>query len=233
MYKIGIVDDFAVWSKMAYEYVNEYVLNKKLNCTVEVPEDIWNLDELKKYDLLFLDIDLGKEKTGFDVAEELQKRNPESKIIFWTSHEEWARDGYKVQAFRYLDKSKMDEIPEAIEAFMDVRGRGEMIDLRIRNVATKRIEISKILYFETKGRTVFCYLKNGKVLDVTNSLGQLEEGLKSKNFIKVQRSCLVNVAYIEDLDSRHLYMINGKAIAVGRKSLEEVRSVFMDWKLIH
>ena len=32
MYKIGIVDDFAVWSKMAYEYVNEYILNKKLNC---------------------------------------------------------------------------------------------------------------------------------------------------------------------------------------------------------
>lgn len=233
MYKIGIVDDFAVWSKMAYEYVNEYVLNKKLNCTVEVPEDIWNLDELKKYDLLFLDIDLGKEKTGFDVAEELQKRNPESKIIFWTSHEEWARDGYKVQAFRYLDKSKMDEIPEAIEAFMQLHCNDEFIELDIKNGKPYRVKLEDILCIETRVRGTTCKLVNGNQLELSNPIGQIEKELVRNGFVKVQRSYIVNVLYIEDMTSRKILMENGEEIAVSRMYIDEVRSAFMKWKLKH
>lgn len=43
------------------------------------------------------------------------------KICFLTSHTELARLGYRVNAFRYIDKKHLEEIDEALDIFLKTR----------------------------------------------------------------------------------------------------------------
>lgn len=55
-------------------------------------------------DLLFLDIELAEGEDGLEIAEQLMDAGNPCKICFRTSHTELARLGYRVNAFRYIDK---------------------------------------------------------------------------------------------------------------------------------
>ncbi len=68
-------------------------------------------------DLVFLDIEM-PDKTGLEVADEINKNNLHSKIIFITSHDHYAIKAIKKRAFDYLLKPvSIDELKEAIERY--------------------------------------------------------------------------------------------------------------------
>ena len=46
------------------------------------------------------------------------------KVCFLTSHTEMARLGYRVNAFRYIDKRHLEEITEALDFFLVARRNG-------------------------------------------------------------------------------------------------------------
>ena len=63
------------------------------------------LDSLQSvsFNLFFLDIEM-PEMDGMQLAKQIREISPDSIIIFLTSHDEFAPDGYRVQALRYLTK---------------------------------------------------------------------------------------------------------------------------------
>ena len=56
-----------------------------------------------KYQIIFLDIEL-KNENGIDIAEKIRKTNENVEIIFLTAFIQYAVDGYKVKAYRFLVK---------------------------------------------------------------------------------------------------------------------------------
>ena len=65
------------------------------------------LSEIEKQipdDVYFLDIQFLGEVTGLFLAQEIRKRNEQSIIVFTTNYEDYAIEGYKVNALRYLQK---------------------------------------------------------------------------------------------------------------------------------
>lgn len=87
-------------------------------------------------DLLFLDIELAEGEDGFQIAEQLMHCGNKSKICFLTSHTEQARLGYKVNAFRYVDKKHLDEIGEALDSFLKTKIQDRIISCNSSKVIT-------------------------------------------------------------------------------------------------
>ena len=56
-----------------------------------------------RFDLYILDVEM-PELNGFEVARKLRVYQPDAGIIFLTSHFEFADEGYKVRALRYVQK---------------------------------------------------------------------------------------------------------------------------------
>ena len=60
------------------------------------------------YDLILLDIEM-PESTGMEIAEKIKPYLPNVKIIFITSHIEYAIDAFELSIFRYVPKNDIEK----------------------------------------------------------------------------------------------------------------------------
>ncbi len=119
--KTGIIEDEPVWREKVQAAVEKYCTEKDVSLQIY---SCGSGEEFMKHadvDLLFLDIELAEGENGFDIAEKLMEAGSGCKICFLTSHTELARFGYRVNAFRYIDKKHLEEIGEALDAFLKTR----------------------------------------------------------------------------------------------------------------
>ncbi|WKK65864.1 response regulator transcription factor [Lutimonas zeaxanthinifaciens] len=96
-------------------------------------------------DLVFLDIEMPL-KTGLEVAEEINKHNLKTKIIFMTAHEHYAIKAIKKEAFDYLLKPiGIDELKVTLERFLSktqtlfTKRELEIVNLICKGMSSKEI----------------------------------------------------------------------------------------------
>ena len=108
--KIVILDDELEFSKILDKKIKAYCARKDLlyDCKIFSSSKSLLSEDLSSVQAAFLDIDL-PDLNGLEIAAILRQRYPEMVLIFVTSFIEYAPSGYKVNAFRYLLKAKLDE----------------------------------------------------------------------------------------------------------------------------
>lgn len=109
--KIAICDDEKKFlNKVKKLIVSNYAANDKLTiCEFESGEQFLSHFKANQYDIIILDIKM-KELTGLDVAEKIRETDKSVIIAFLTSHQEFAPNGYEVNAFRYLLKGQPEHM---------------------------------------------------------------------------------------------------------------------------
>ena len=110
--KIAIVDDDLKWRNLASDVVKGYTeKTDKIDTFESGVEFIKNNGE---YNVVLMDVDM-PEMDGFETIMNYKEQYSESIIIILTTHLNCARKGYLVDAFRYVDKTKMKEEERLIE----------------------------------------------------------------------------------------------------------------------
>ncbi len=111
---------------------------------------------------------------------------------------EYASEGYKVHAYRYISKS-FDERELKAELMGAVRevARTETASVTVKNDAgTFRVKTSNILFLEVEGRHVVIHTTNGKIIS-KEALGKFESKLKDHFFYRCHQGYLVNLRYVD------------------------------------
>jgi len=85
-----------------------------------------------------------------------------SKICFLTSHTEQARFGYKVNAFRYIDKKHLEEIDEALDSYLKTKIQDRIISCDDTAGIRIRINLNELLLVETYGRKLRYLMLDGR-----------------------------------------------------------------------
>ena len=107
---IAVLDDEVFWRGKAIESIRTVLGDDTVIEQYDSGEKF--LSENKQYDIVFYDIDMGTGRLdGFQVCCEYSKMYPDSCSIILTSYTQYARKGYVVNAFRYIDKGNMN-MPE-------------------------------------------------------------------------------------------------------------------------
>ena len=165
--KIVILDDELEFSKILDKKIKEYCARKDLlyDCQIFSSGKTLLEDDLSSIQVAFLDIDM-PEFNGLDVAKVLHQRYPEMILIFVTFFIKYAPSGYKVNAFRYLLKTQLDE--ELSDCLDDLQEKlydtNRTIQIRQRDRILP-LAIKSILYFEgTSQRRVQVFLLNGETI---------------------------------------------------------------------
>ena len=108
MFKIAICDD-EMTSLMINKALTEQILeDAHIDYQITTYEDMASmikgvLDESADFDLLLSDI-LAVGMNGIEAAEEIRRLGDKLPIVFISSTAEYALDGYRVNALRYLQK---------------------------------------------------------------------------------------------------------------------------------
>lgn len=202
--------------------------------------------EFQKPDLVFLDIDL-EDGTGFDVLR--QSKVQDLNVIFVTAHDEYGIKALKASAIDYLIKPiNTSELTTAIlkaKEKITTQHLNKNIELLLSNVGHSKTEISKIVVktmsdihiiqveeiiycASDKGYTTFYLTKHKKVVS-SKPLGEYEEMLPSKYFMRIHHSFLVNLNHVvrfEKKDKNVLVTIEEHEIPVSVRRREALMQYF-------
>lgn len=189
-------------------------------------------DVFSQCDILFLDIDLG-EKNGIDLARAMRKRNPETVLIFVTNFNEYAPEGYEVNAFRYLSKLDLDQkLPIYFSDALAVHRKCTQNIEILCEGENVSIPVQALLYIESRGHEQSLHLVGGSrdQLFTRLTMYQLENLLFSLGFLRIHKSFLVNMVYLQSLQSTGAVLTTGQSLPVGARSYRENKQKFIKWK---
>lgn len=158
-------------------------------------------------DLMFVDIQM-PDLTGIDFVKSLNK---DQKIIFTTAYQEYALEGFKVDALDYI--LKPFGYDEFLKSANKAKSHFELIERATVRVESnddylfvkseykiQRITLNEILYIESLREYVRVVLKKDKPIMTLMSLKALEENLPSNRFMRVHRSFIVNLDEIKTIE---------------------------------
>lgn len=92
-----------------------------------------------------------------------------------------------------------------------------------------RVPLCQVQYVEAQGRNTRLQCAGG-MIEVNKPLGQLAELLPQPPFLRCQKSLLVRMSAVAQIQSGMLVMSGGQEIPVSRKQVQEVRQKVELWK---
>lgn len=229
--KITIIEDEAVWRDKIRTIIEKYCSDKNISFQINSYGSGKEFMKNPDTDLLFLDIELAEGEDGFQIAEQMMDYGNKSKICFLTSHTEQARLGYKVNAFRYIDKKHLEEIGEALDSFLKTRIQERIISCNDLNGICTKINLNELLLVETYGRKLKYLMLDGSEHFCEGRISETAQSLSRFGFFQIQRSYIVNLKYIEKVNSRKITLCNGLDVVIGRTRSKEFKKEFFKWRM--
>lgn len=229
--KIGIVEDEAVWRNKIQDVIERYCRDKNISSQISSYGSGKDFMKNPDADLLFLDIELAEGEDGFEIAEQLMHLGDQCKVCFLTSHTELARFGYRVNAFRYIDKRHLEEIEEALDVFLETRIQDRTIYCKDADGICTEINLNGLLLVETYGRKLRYLMLDGSEHLCEGQISEAARSLSQFGFFQIQRSYIVNLKYIERVNSREITLCNGLEVVIGRTRSREFKKEFFKWRM--
>jgi two-component system LytT family response regulator len=166
-----------------------------------------NLIRINKPDVVFLDIQLSREN-GFDLLERVEK---DFKLIFVTAFDEFAIRAFEINAIDYLLKPVHPErLTKTLERLFETEKKMEVIGRKLEYEDHLFIDIGERSRF-LKIRSIKCicadgdytrvFTDDGKKYLVTKPLKEWDDRLPNKYFVRIHRSTIVNLEFIEKVET--------------------------------
>ena len=185
------------------------------------------------YDLILLDIEMPGH-TGMELAAKIKPYLPNVKIIFITSHMEYAIDAFELSIFRYVPKNEMkNRLPTAITDALKLLSLedGKVYTIQT-NSRLEKIPYKDILYIERDGKNARITTACG-VSKVRRTLQQIFDELASDDFIFIDRGCIVNIIHIMQIKDSMAILKNDMALPISRSHLQDVKEQINNYWGIH
>lgn len=230
--KTLIVDDEPHAVEIIQKYIRDFS-QVELVGTCSNAVHAFQLLQDQSVDLIFLDIKMPG-LLGTDLVRSL--KNP-PKVIFTTAYQDYALDGFDLNAIDYLLKPiPFDRFLKAMDKVFDLfKLQQQRVDVPVPGNEPKvedylylridrkrvKINVNEIYWMESLKDYIKITLKD-RVLISKQKIGVLEELLPEDKFIRIHRSFMVSMDKIE---SYHSYAIEilGKELPIGRNYKAECK----------
>jgi DNA-binding LytR/AlgR family response regulator len=225
--KIALCEDTPVEADMLTELIGLSGVSSTLEC-FPTGEAFLETFEKEKYDLIFLDVYMG-ELTGVQTAEKIREVDTQVVIVFTTTSEDFTREGYRLNAYKYLLKPVvMEDVVDALELATLKRDKAQGATLAIvtDNVPVV-IPLNDILYVESSNRKSLIYTTDGSYA-TTMTVDALEKLLPPPRFIRSHRSFIVNLDHVDDIEEDFI-MDNGEIAYIAVKSYRKIKHAYDDY----
>ena len=179
----------------------------------------------KSVDIIFLDINMDI-MDGLTVAKKIRELREDVPIILVTTLMNYALDGYKVRASRFLIKDDLDKtFPECMDDICgEIRKRSNTVVFSCVE-GEIRLKASDIILFETSGHKCLIQLHD-RTYQIYEKLENLEKMLNGLGFLRTHKSFLVNMAHIRNINSYILTLDNGREISVPKARYKQVKQEY-------
>lgn len=227
MFRVAICDDEATSLKLNTVLTEKVLTEEGIEYEIQTFEDMESMTAAvtkpgQPFDVLLSDI-LATGMNGIEAAEKLRKLGDKLDIIFISTTAEYALEGYRVQALRYLQKPvDIEKLREAlIQAYrkhtykdgLSITSEGKVYNINFKD----------ILYIESNGRDIEIVLKYRK-LSSHGKISDMEKMLPADRFFRCHRSYIVNMKEVETIERYQATMKNGDTLPISQQQYTETKN---------
>jgi two-component system LytT family response regulator len=240
--KCIIVDDEKKDRENMRLLLESYCPTTEIIGEAENRESILELLTTSDPDLVFMDIQIGA-STIFDIIKKIDQIN--FKIVFVTAFDKYAIKGYEYNAIDYLlkpvDPRQLIKVVNKIQTIKKATNQKEQINNNFKAFYTNMtegpkisitdakgihiIKVVDILYALSNGNYTTLILNHDSELVISKNLKHFEDRLNRYNFLRIHKSCLVNLDHIDFLVKEQggaVIMKNGKSLPISRNNRKEL-----------
>ena len=234
MLQIAICDDEQYYREKIQFFISQYFDEQNLEYTIHLyasgEQFLSQFENSMKYDIVFMDISM-KNLNGIQTAAQLRAFHSSTFLVFVTAFIDYALEGYKVNAVRYIMKDTLDTgISECLDAILHKMQLAKVTFHFING--EKTLYTDNILYIESqKHKTFFHYMQSGMItLQLYGKLDCIEQKLADYDFLRLHKSYLVNMKHIVKLTNYTALLDTGDEIPIPRMRYQAVRERFTAYK---
>ncbi len=229
--KVAVCDD-----EMAQRRQLQFIIEKQRPGTeinlFESGEDFLSNFRPGIYDLIFMDI-LMPGMGGVDATSKIRSIDASVPIVFATSSQDHAMEGYKNRVIRYLMKPfNPTEVGEVLDLAAQMKGAQGGVSVRIGG-KDMTFSFEKICYVEQSAHTLYMHMANGATLQLTGKLDDIEAQTPDDSFMRCHKSYLVNLAHAKNIDKdlQMFVMKDGDTVHIRRESLREANRMLAEFAM--
>lgn len=219
MIGIAIVDDVPNMVLKIADIILETKYSKEMYVEyfAELNEFIYYFVRNRKMiKIVCLDINFGKEKDGITIAKRLKCINPKIIVIFVSGHTEYFPRIVNAEPFRFVNKLHIEDMKEAITAAIErvhYESERKYFAYKVGH-EERKVPLEDIIYLKSERRRILITFVDGRT---ESFYGKMDEALnsirkESLNFIKINRSYIINNAYVTEYVDDYVIMVNDEKI---------------------
>lgn len=235
MFKVAICDDEETSVHLNKALVEKILIDNGISYEIQTFQDMRvMIDELTKltvaqpFNVLLCDI-LTTDMNGIEAAEKLRQLGEKIDIIFISSTAEFALEGYKVQALRYIQKPvDIDILKEAILLSYHKYSCKEGIAVSVEGKSVN-ISFEDISYIESCGRDIEIHVQD-KIMTTHIKISDMEKMLPADTFFRCHRSYIVNFNYMDSIERYQVTMKDGDIIPVSQQLYAETKNRYLKYR---
>jgi two-component system, LytTR family, response regulator len=197
-------------------------------------------------DVLFVDIDM-PEMDGFTLVKSLGNQI-NAKVVFVTAFSQYTLNALRLSAFDYLTKPvEPEDLAQTLARLLaqspqknSAEQRLNQMELLLQQLHTPKqnstialptqdsilfVAVSDIIQIEASSNYSIFYLKNKTAVMVSKTLKEYEDALQSEDFVRVNRSNMVNLKFVKAYikrDGGFLQLENNTEISVSPNKRDEI-----------
>lgn len=194
---------------------------------VSTQQDFHNYLAQEEPDVVFLDIYLDDEAMGTELAKELREAKKNFSLIFVSTSNSHAWESYAVGADYYLLKPVTEAGLGAALDKLEVFHPTQLITIDTGRRYLS-FNIDKIVAIEIRDKLCYIHTVSGIVQEYC-PLYTFEELLQHDCFLKVNRSVIINMHYVEGLEEDTFVMSDGLRAVVRSREQKQMRALYLDW----
>lgn len=194
---------------------------------VSTQQDFHNYLAQEEPDVFFLDIYLDDEAMGTELAKELREAKKNFSLIFVSTSNSYAWESYAVGADYYLLKPVTEASLGAALDKLEVFHPTQLITIDTGRRYLS-FNIDKIVAIEIRDKLCYIHTVSGIVREYC-PLYTFDELLQHDCFLKVNRSVIINMHYVEGLEEDTFVMPDGLRAVVRSREQKQMRALYLDW----
>lgn len=233
MTKVCICDDDEVFALELKKYLLLYSQNEKRELEADIclnGSEMVESIKMKRYDIIFLDIELGDIK-GFEIGCRLREEmnNEKTQIVYISSKTSYAMELFETRPLNFLVKPLGEkDVFEVMDTYYKLFGNSK-IYLHYRWLKKDHvIDQNDIMYIQSTGRKL-----NVKTIDddieFYAKISDILKQLDMNKFCQVHKSFVINGIYVKSYSSDCITMCNGTKIMISQSMKKNVKNWMLEY----
>jgi len=231
--RIAICEDEDRYADQLVGYINEWAAQKSVPVEVfthvTAERFLYEWEESEDYDIIFLDIKMGK-MSGMELARLIRKSNNDVAIVFVTSMKEQVLKGYSVAAMQFLLKPAKKEDCFACLNKVERDNRFKKYYLLDDLEKTFKIAHRDIICVEMFSHNATMATVKGEHT-FRKTITKILEELGDDLFVRCHKSYIINIRHVESVSKTTALMSDGREIPLSKNIAKEINTRFIKYNV--